>query len=139
MSYIYRMIDKNYNCLYLGYTGREFLSSRMDEHFSSRGHLPKECYDSVARIDCRYFENDYLAKRNEVKHIKRYDPVYNTVHKRNNKKPMKIVTMTDGWEVFSELQEMNEIPGYVKPMQYAYLGAVSIFGIASMIFMILQM
>lgn len=133
------MLDKDYKCLYVGYSGRENLNDRMKEHLGKHSNIPGECVDSIARIDYKEYKYDDVARRSEVQHIRRYDPVYNIDCKRNgswSKIPRKIVIMEDGWKIFKEIEPMNEIPEYVKPMQYLYLYSVLIFGIVSLIYMI---
>lgn len=134
MSYVYRFINKQNDCIYVGYTSQH-IATRIGSHLSSRGHLPQECYDEIYRIDYREYKDDYSARRDEVRYIQRYDPTYNTMHKRRkNVRPRKIVIMED-WKVFTQFNETDPIPSYVKPLQYAYLCGVSIFGLASIIYM----
>lgn len=90
MSYVYRFIDKDYRCLYVGFSDRENIYARMGDHFSSKGHLPKECYDSVARIDYKEYPNRSWGLRAETLYIHEYNPKYNTSKKRGNKKPTKV-------------------------------------------------
>ena len=49
MAYTYRFVDTNENVIYVGYTGQT-MAKRISQHFT-KGHLPKKCYKSIARID----------------------------------------------------------------------------------------
>ena len=49
MAYTYRFKDIYDNTIYVGYTGQK-MSERMHQHFT-KGHLPKDCYSSVAKIE----------------------------------------------------------------------------------------
>ena len=49
MAYTYRFKDRYDNTIYVGYTGQT-MAQRMNQHFN-KGHLPKECYKSVAKIE----------------------------------------------------------------------------------------
>lgn len=141
MSYVYRMLDNNYNVLYVGYSGREDLNDRMKEHLSKRSNVDNECIDRIARIDYKKYRLDFAARSGELRYIKEYNPRYNIAGKKKHlipRAPTKAFIM-DRWEVFKELQPMNDIPEYVRTMQWGILYAVGIFGIVSIIYMLYSM
>jgi predicted GIY-YIG superfamily endonuclease len=73
-GYVYRFVDESNNIIYVGKTKN--LKNRMNGHFT-RGHLPLECYSSVAKIEYLKFENETIARMEEVKYINMYRPRYN--------------------------------------------------------------
>lgn len=144
MSFIYRMLDKEYNCLYVGFTDRQSVFQRFGEHFGTNGHLGEDAYSKVARIDVKEYPTKQEGLNAEKKYIKKYTPLYNEIYNKNNgrsnwsNKPTKIVIQED-WKTLVVMDDMSEIPKFVKTLQYMYLGGVAIFGIASIIFMVSQL
>lgn len=141
MSYVYRFLDKEYNCLYVGFTDRQTVFQRFGEHFGTNGHLGEDVYSQVARIDIKEYPTKEGGLKAEKKYIKKYTPVYNEVHNKNrgrnswSNRPMKIVIQED-WQTLVTMDGMSEIPKFVRALQYMYLGGFIIFGIASMILMV---
>ena len=82
MAYIYRFKDINNNVIYVGYTGQT-LSQRMQQHFT-KGHLPKECYKSIASIEYQKYNTKADAQIMEVIYINKYKPKYNKLNKQND-------------------------------------------------------
>lgn len=82
MAYIYRFKDINDNVIYIGYTSQQ-LSERMNQHFS-KGHLPKQCYSNVARIEYQKYKTKADAQIMEVIYINKYKPLYNKLNKQND-------------------------------------------------------
>ena len=72
MAYIYRFKDINDNIIYVGKTSQA-LDKRMAQHFS-KGHLPKECYSSVARIEYQKYKTESDALVMETYYITKYNP-----------------------------------------------------------------
>ena len=56
MAYIYRFIDQDNNIIYVGKTSQA-LDKRIGQHFT-KGHLPKECYKSIARIEYQKYKTE---------------------------------------------------------------------------------
>lgn len=73
-GYVYRFVDEFGDYIYVGKTKN--LKNRMNGHFT-RGHLPLECYNSVAKIEYLKFENETTARMEEVRYINMYRPRYN--------------------------------------------------------------
>ena len=82
MAYIYRFKDINDCVIYIGYTGQN-LSQRMNQHFT-KGHLPKKCYSSVAKIEYQQYKTKADAQIMEVRYINKYKPFYNKLNKQND-------------------------------------------------------
>ncbi len=74
--YIYRFIDKHDNILYVGRTND--ISRRiLNEHFTSLGHLPFKCYQSVEKVQYTEFENESEEVSYEAILINKLKPKYN--------------------------------------------------------------
>ena len=56
VSYCYRFKDINNNIIYVGKTVD--MNKRMEQHFGGRGHLDKDCYKSVARIEYQKYNTE---------------------------------------------------------------------------------
>ena len=82
MAYTYRFFDCNENIIYVGYTGQS-MAKRIGQHFE-KGHLPKKCYKSIARIECIKWETKSDAQVMEVYYINKYHPIYNKLDKQND-------------------------------------------------------
>ena len=82
MAYTYRFVDANENIIYVGYTGQS-MAKRIGQHFE-KGHLPKKCYKSIARIECIKWETKSDAQVMEVYFINKYHPIYNKLDKQND-------------------------------------------------------
>lgn len=74
VSFIYRFVDEKGEILYVGRT--RSLKRRMSDHFTFSGHLPRECIESVKRIDfLEVATRDAAAK--ERFYISKYKTRYN--------------------------------------------------------------
>lgn len=73
-GYIYRFIDKNNNVIYVGKTVS--MKSRMAQHFT-KGHLSKECYDNVCKIEFIEVNDEVTALMLEVGYINLHKPQFN--------------------------------------------------------------
>ena len=78
-SYIYRFIDSNKRILYVGKTNN--LDKRFVQHFRKNGHLPKECYGSVWKIEYIKVDSELNALLLETYYINKYRPKYNKLNK----------------------------------------------------------
>ena len=75
MAYTYRFKDINNDVIYVGFTGQT-MTERMNQHFT-KGHLPAECYKSVASIEYMKWKTKSDAQVMEVYFINKYKPRYN--------------------------------------------------------------
>lgn len=82
MAYIYRFKDINDNVIYIGYTSQQ-LSERINQHWT-KGHLPKKCYSSVAKIEYQKYKTKADAQIMEVIMINKYKPLYNKLNKQTD-------------------------------------------------------
>ena len=104
MAYTYRFIDCNENIIYVGYTGQG-MAKRIGQHFE-KGHLPKKCYKSIARIECIKWETKSDAQVMEVYFINKYHPIYNKLDKQNDHLNIQ-VTDEKEWEVYQVIKKPN--------------------------------
>ena len=104
MAYTYRFVDANENIIYVGYTGQS-MAKRIGQHFE-KGHLPKKCYKSIARIDCIKWETKSDAQVMEVYFINKYHPIYNKLDKQNDHLNIQ-VTDEKEWEVYQVIKKPN--------------------------------
>ena len=104
MAYTYRFVDANENIIYVGYTAQS-MSKRMGQHME-RGHLPRKCYKSIARIECIKWETKSDAQVMEVYFINKYHPIYNKLDKQNDHLNIQ-VTDEKEWEVYQVIKKPN--------------------------------
>ena len=104
MAYTYRFVDANENIIYVGYTGQS-MAKRIGQHFE-KGHLPKKCYKSIARIECIKWETKSDAQVMEVYFINKYHPIYNKLDKQNDHLNIQ-VTDEKEWQVYQIIKKPN--------------------------------
>lgn len=78
MAFVYRFIDSDRKVIYYGKTVN--LDTRIHNHFT-KGHLPQECYKSVARIEYQKYKTESDALIMETYYITKYNPKYNKLGK----------------------------------------------------------
>jgi hypothetical protein len=76
MYYVYRFINENSKIIYVGKTKR-IIKQRLDEHFSTSGHLPKECYSQVKKIEYIEILSKVDMDIKELYYINKWIPIYN--------------------------------------------------------------
>ena len=104
MAYTYRFVDANENIIYVGYTGQS-MAKRIGQHFE-KGHLPKKCYKSIAKIEYIKWETKSDAQVMEVYFINKYHPIYNKLDKQNDHLNIQ-VTDEKEWEVYQVIKKPN--------------------------------
>ena len=77
--YVYRFKNEENEIIYVGKTKN--FKQRMITHFSGYGHLPKECYEEVRKIEFLVFEKESLMGIKELYYIAKYQPKYNVKDK----------------------------------------------------------
>lgn len=81
--YVYRFLDKDDNTIYIGRTKN--LERRLtQEHFTSYGHLSKNCYDECESIEYMEFDVETEMKIYELYFINYYNPKYNVMENKND-------------------------------------------------------
>ncbi len=104
MAYTYRFLDSENRVIYVGYTGQS-MAKRIGQHFE-KGHLPKKCYKSIARIECIKWETKSDAQVMEVYFINKYHPIYNKLDKQNDHLNIQ-VTDEKEWQVYQVIKKPN--------------------------------
>ena len=104
MAYTYRFIDCNENIIYVGYTAQS-MAKRMGQHME-RGHLPKKCYKSIAKIEYIKWQTKSDAQVMEVYFINKYHPIYNKLDKQNDHLNIQ-VTDEKEWQVYQVIKKPN--------------------------------
>ena len=103
MAYTYRFKDINNNVIYVGFTGQT-MAERMNQHFT-KGHLPSECYKSVASIEYMKWKTKSDAQVMEVYFICKYKPRYNKLNKKAD--TLTINLGEEKWKVYQVLKQTN--------------------------------
>ena len=104
MAYTYRFKDKYNVTIYVGYTGQT-MAQRMNQHFT-KGHLPKECYREVAKIEYIKWATKSDAQIMEVYYINKYKPKYNKQDKRLDQ--LTLVLEEKEWKTYEILKRQVE-------------------------------
>ena len=73
--YVYKFVDYTDTIIYIGKT--EDIDRRMKQHFNGKGHLDKECYDSVCEIYYIKLDGKTNMDIYETYLINKYRPKYN--------------------------------------------------------------
>ena len=104
MAYTYRFVDTNENVIYVGYTGQT-MAKRISQHFT-KGHLPKKCYKSIARIDYIKWDSKSDAQVMEVYYINKYHPKFNKLDKQGDRLNIQIEDEKE-WKVYQMIKKPN--------------------------------
>ena len=104
MAYTYRFVDTNENVIYVGYTGQT-MAKRISQHFT-KGHLPKKCYKSIARIDYIKWDSKSDAQAMEVYYINKYHPKFNKLDKQGDRLNIQIGNEKE-WKVYQVIKKPN--------------------------------
>lgn len=104
MAYTYRFVDSNENVIYVGYTGQT-MAKRMGQHFT-KGHLPKKCYKSIARIDYIKWSTRSDAQVMEVYYINKYHPKFNKLDKQSDNLNVQVADEKE-WKVYQVIKKPN--------------------------------
>ena len=103
MAYVYRFIDIRGNVIYYGKTLD--MQNRMKNHFA-KGHLPKECYQSVAKIEYQKYKTESDALIMETYFITKYSPKYNKLGKSRDVPTIKLDEKE--WKTYQVLKKQVE-------------------------------
>jgi excinuclease UvrABC nuclease subunit len=106
MSYVYRFIDGKGNIIYIGKTVN--INNRMQQHFSDKGHLPKECYNSVAKIEYQKYKTESDSLIMETYYITKYSPKYN---KLQQSRDLPTIEFNEGsWRTYKQFKPIQVKP-----------------------------
>ena len=97
MYFVYKFIDSKDEVIYVGKT-KVGIRNRINQHFSNSGHLSKECYRQVQRIEYQTIPNKLEMDIKELYYIGKWKPKYNTINNYKEEEfTLKIVEEND-WE-----------------------------------------
>ena len=121
MAYVYRFIDCEGNIIYFGKTVH--IDLRMGQHFSDKGHLPKECYNSVAKIEYQKYKTESDSLIMETYYITKYSPKYN---KLQQSRDLPTIEFNEGsWRTYKEFKPIQIKP--YKPSKLLKFALASIY------------
>lgn len=110
---VYRFLDRDMKTVYIGMTNNAYRRI-YQQHFTNRGHLPIECYNSVARVDLIKLNNNLECKGLEDYLINKYKPKFNK--KDKSKDPFildqygqlgEVYSNMENWKTFRTLKLFN--------------------------------
>ena len=120
MAYVYRFLDSKGNIIYIGKTVN--IDNRMQSHFT-KGHLPKECYNSVAKIEYQKYKTESDALIMETYYITKYSPKYN---KLGQSRDIPTITFDEkNWKIYKEFKPV-QVRDY-KPSKLLKFALASIY------------
>ena len=102
MAYVYRFLDTTGKVIYIGKTIN--IHNRMKQHFRT-GHLPKECYKSVSRIEYQKYKTESDSLIMETYYITKYNPKYNQLQKSRDIPNIEFDEKK--WRIYKELQPIR--------------------------------
>ena len=103
MAYVYRFIDSKDNVIYIGKTCRK-LETRIEEHFSDKGHLDKQCYKDTYKIEYLKFKTDADSLLVETYLINKYRPQYNKANKSKYEGQTIKLDIKEDWKLYKQLK-----------------------------------
>ena len=120
MAYVYRFLDSKGNIIYIGKTVN--MDNRMQSHFT-KGHLPKECYNSVAKIEYQKYKTESDSLIMETYYITKYSPKYN---KLGQSRDVPTITFDEGsWRTYKQFKPI-QVKSY-KPSKLLKFALASIY------------
>ena len=121
MAYVYRFLDSKGNIIYIGKTVN--IDLRMQQHFSDKGHLTKECYRSVAKIEYQKYKTESDSLIMETYYITKYSPKYN---KLQQSRDLPTIEFDEGsWRTYKQFKPIQIKP--YKPSKLLKFGLASIY------------
>ena len=127
LAYIYRFIDCDNNVIYVGKTSQT-LDKRLGQHFT-KGHLSKECYSSIARIEYQKYKTESDALVMETYYITKYDPKYNKLQKSRDLPTLELDI--NEWKLYRQYK-------MIKPAQKLRWGPIQVAFLFYLIYLIIN-
>ena len=103
MTYVYKFLNTEGKIIYIGKTVN--IKSRMQQHFS-KGHLPAECYRSVARIEYKKYKTEADALIMETYYITKHTPQYNKLQQSRDFPTLEI-NESNKWRIYKEFKPIQ--------------------------------
>ena len=112
--YVYKFIDKNDRCLYVGQTND--LSRRIGQHLSLKsGKFNKNLIKDIKRIEYIKVDNRVVARQFEIYYINKYKPSLNRADKFKNVRLDRNDFYERKWKVYKEyLNDSETSPRCIK-------------------------
>lgn len=104
MAYVYRFKNTKDEIIYVGYTGQT-LERRMQQHWE-KGHLPRECYNQVSRIEYMKYKTKADAMIMETYFINKFKPIYNKQNKQMDNITIQL-NIDEKWKLHKILKPLN--------------------------------
>ena len=120
MAYVYRFLDSKGNIIYIGKTVN--MDTRMQSHFT-KGHLPKECYRSVAKIEYQKYKTESDSLIMETYYITKYSPKYNKLQQSRDLPTIEFDECS--WRTYKQFKPIQVKP--YKPSKLLKFGLASIY------------
>ena len=96
---------------------------RMGQHFSDKGHLPKECYRSVAKIEYQKYKTESDSLIMETYYITKYSPKFN---KLQQSRDLPTIEFDEGpWRTYKQFKPIQTKP--YKPSKLLKFALASIY------------
>ena len=127
MAYIYRFIDCDNNIIYIGKTSQT-LDKRISQHFT-KGHLPKECYCSIVRIEYQKYKTESDALIMETYYITKDNPRYNKLQKSRDLPTLDLDI--NEWKLYKQYK-------LTKPIKKLKFGLIQIAFLIYLIYLIIN-
>lgn len=120
MHYVYKFIDKEDNVIYIGKTKN--IHNRIKQH-KENGHLSKECYENIFKIEYTKLTNSHDMNFLEVAMIKDIKPKYNKVD--NNDVSISFITNKRFfWEEYNDHPFVKTVQELEKSERLSYTQAL---------------
>ena len=112
--YVYKFIDKNNRCLYVGQTNN--LSHRIGQHLSLKsGKFNKNLIKDIKRIEYIKVDNRVVARQFEIYYINKYKASLNRADKFKNVRLDRNDFYERKWKVYKEyLNDYETSPRCIK-------------------------
>lgn len=110
---VYRFLDKNKNTIYIG-RSKNIYNRIYNQHFTPRGHLPKECYSSTYLVEIIKLDNNMECKALEDYLIEQYRPKYNIQDKSKSFRIAsfgsfeKQLSKMEKWKTYRVLKDFDD-------------------------------
>lgn len=104
MAYVYRFKNTKGEIIYVGYTGQT-LERRMQQHWE-KGHLPRECYNQVSKIEYMKYKTKADAMIMETYFINKFKPIYNKQNKQMDSITIQL-NIDEKWKLYKILKPIN--------------------------------
>ena len=127
MAYVCRFINCDNNIIYIGKTSQT-LDKRIGQHFT-KGHLPKECYSSIARIEYQKYKTESDALIMETYYITKCNPKYNKLQKSNDVPTLELDNQE--WKLYKQYK-------IIKPSLKLKWGPIQVVFLLYLIYLIIN-